>query len=153
MPIDRNQAFEALAQVRARQRAVIAASVVPDGYWAAIAAVSTLYAAAIESHVPVLQAIGGVVFAVGMTGSVLWAVFHSGVRQRRGLLTGADVVSIFLFVLSVAAIGAAVAIALTSADVRFAATIGIGTAGAVMAVTGPILNRRLRGVMLRRAAR
>ncbi|MFG1925822.1 hypothetical protein [Cryptosporangium sp. NPDC048952] len=152
-PIDQASAQAALEVVRTQQKAVISASMVPDGFWATIAALTVLYAATVESSVPALLVIGVIVFVLGNAVAVLWVVFRTGIRQRKGSLGAVHVASIVVLVLSVNAIGAAIAIVLDRADVPYGTTIAVGIAGVVMAVTGPILSRRLRDAAFRRVNR
>ena len=149
--LGRDDAVQALDEIRARQRQVVTASVIPDWYWSAVGALMIVFSIGVESHRPVLIGICTTVFVLGLNATIWVVVLRSRARIRAYYLGRPGLFLIFEFVLALVALGLAVGFGLAALGFRWPATGGNAAAALVMAVGGPWLMRRLGRLMARRA--
>ena len=149
--VGRDQAVRALDEIRARQRQVVTASVIPGWFWSALGALMIVFTAGVESHRPVFIGICTTVFVLGLN-AIIWAVI---LRNRAGIrpyyLGRPGITMIFGFALALVALGLAAGLALLAVGFRWPATGANVVVGVALAVFGPWLMRRLRRLMVARA--
>ena len=145
-----SDAERALAEVRARRRQVVTGPLLPGWYWTALGSLMFLFTGAIESMIPWVVGVGVAVFAIGLPTLVLAVVLRTPVQVHRSLLGARGVLTIVGYALALSALGVGLGLGLQMAGVPRPATIGIGTVAALLAVTGPLLIRRLRRIMSER---
>jgi hypothetical protein len=146
-----DEAADALAQVRARQKQVIDEAQVPVWYWWVIGVLMVAFTAAVESGEKMFIGVGTAVFVLGVvaaTGFVIRRALQVQVRNDLLGLRGAGL--IVGFVLATVAISLAVAFSLQAAGVGHPATIGNAVTATILIVGGPWLSRALRRIMLSR---
>jgi hypothetical protein len=148
---ERDQAVHALDEIRARQRQVLTATVIPDWFWSAIGALMVVFTAGVESRRAVPVGICASVFVLGLN-AVIWAVVarnRAGIRNRYlgrpgfGLILG--------FAAALVAFGLAVGLGLAALGFGWPATAADAVVAVLLAIGGPVLMRRLRRVMVSRA--
>jgi hypothetical protein len=149
--VGRDEAAHALEEIRERQRQVVEASLIPGWYWAATGALMVVFAIGIESRRPAVVAITAPVFAVGLAASILTVVLRARAQARSRYLGWPGAVAIAGFVLALLAFAFAVGFGLAAAGFRWPATAGNAAAAIGMVLGGPVLMRRLRTIMARRA--
>jgi hypothetical protein len=147
----RDQAVHALDEIRARQRQVLTATVIPDWFWGAVGALMVVFTIGVESRRPVLIGICVTVFVLGLN-AVIWAVIarnRAGIRNRYlgrpgfGLILG--------FAAALVALGLAVGFGFAALGFGWPATAANAVVAIALAIGGPLLMRRLRRVMVARA--
>ncbi|MGO9876388.1 MAG: hypothetical protein ACLPVY_21650 [Acidimicrobiia bacterium] len=145
-----NDAVDALAEIRQRQRQVINAVRIPLWYWCLVAGSMIGLSAAVDSHRAVAVGLGVTLFVLVVAGASAWLVFgwYRGARVHRDLLGSAAAVSIVAFVWLLVGGTLALAFGLRAAHVTHPATIASGGAALAILAGGPALNRRLRRTML-----
>ena len=144
------EAARALTEIGRRQEQVIRLAIVPTWYWWAIAVLRVAFAAAVDTRQGLVVGIGIAVFVVGVlatTGRVVFRVVRSA--QPRGELLGpGGVVAILGFVAVTVGVSLAVAFIVKAFGDSYAATIGVSVTAVLLGVGGPMLMRRLQGLML-----
>jgi hypothetical protein len=151
MTIHPDEAARSLSEVRDRQRRAVAAGLVPNWFWWAIAALVTVFSAGIESKRPALIAIATTVFGIGIAASVVVVVTRGKAQVRNDLLGPAAGAAIAGFVIGVVAVTLGVAFSLRAAGVAYPATWASLVNAAGMIIGGPILMQRLHAMASRRA--
>jgi hypothetical protein len=152
--IEPGEAGAALAEIRRRQGEVIAAALVPTWFWWAIAGATVALGAIVDGRNAAAIAIAAVVYALGVAALTAWAIL-GGVRQvkvRETMLGPEGAGLIVGFVGIVVVVTIALAFALEAMGVAQAGTLATIACGALLVGGGPILMRRLRGLMTRRGA-
>lgn len=145
-----DEAAEALVEIGHRQEQVIKRSVVPRWYWWTIAGLMVGFAAAVDSRVPEVIAIGTVVFVlavVSVTGSLVRGMVRRA-QVRNELLNPAGVFAILGFVAVVVGVSLPTSFALQAAAVPYAATWGVLVGAVIMVAGEPLLTRSLQRIML-----
>jgi predicted branched-subunit amino acid permease len=142
-----------LAEIQRRREQVITAVLVPVWYWWVIAAAIVAIGAARDSGNLVVQATGIPLAVLVM--AVLTGVMIPEVRRRVQVHTpetdGRTAAAIFAMIVLVDAVIIGLAIGLAAARVPHPVTIACAAGAAVLVITGPLVNRYVRGLMLRRA--
>jgi hypothetical protein len=152
-----DEAAQALAEIRQRQRQVIDLAMLPTWYWWIVAALVVGLSATVDAarHRPVVIGLAAGAFALGIlgvTGRVVLGAWHRA-QWRNQLLGGRGVLAIVGFVGLVVGTTLGTAFALQAAGVRGAATLASLVGAAVMITGGPVLTRVLRRLMLDNQAR
>lgn len=146
-PID---AELALAEMRARREQVVDTNLVPDWFWRATGALMLAFAAAMESGLAWLMAVGALVFTLGV-GAALLALFRrSRLQVRQDLLGAWGILAIVAFSLVLTAVGVGLGLTLEAMSVPFPAALGVLPVAAGLAFGGPALMSYLRKLMLSR---
>ncbi len=142
-----------LAEIQRRQERVIRAVLVPIWYWWVVAAAIVAIGAARDSGNLVVQAtvipLAVLVMAV-LTGMMI-PVVRRRVQVHDPQTDGRTAAAIFAMIVLVDGVTISVAISLAAAHVPHPVTIGCAAGAAVLVITGPLVNRYLRGLMLRQA--
>jgi hypothetical protein len=152
-----DEAAQALAEIRQRQRQVIDLAMLPTWYWWIVAALVVGLSATVDAarHRPVVIGLAARAFALGIlgvTGRVVLGAWRRA-QWRNQLLGGRGVLAIVGFVGLVVGTTLGTAFALQAAGVRGAATLASLVGAAVMITGGPVLTRVLRRLMLDNQAR
>jgi hypothetical protein len=152
-----DEAAQALAEIRQRQRQVIDLAMLPTWYWWIVAALVVGLSATVDAarHRPVVIGLAAGAFALGIlgvTGRVVLGAWRRA-QWRNQLLGGRGVLAIVGFVGLVVGTTLGTAFALQAAGVRGAATLASLVGAAVMITGGPVLTRVLRRLMLDNQAR
>jgi hypothetical protein len=145
-----DEAAEALAEIQRRQQQVIDQATVPAWYWWAVGALMVVLAFGVDTRTPAAVGSTVAVFVVGLlavTGIVVRGQFRQA-RLRNGLLDGRGVVAILGFVAVIVGCTIGLAFALRAAHVHYPATLACLAGGIAMGLSGPVLMRRLRRIML-----
>jgi hypothetical protein len=149
--VGRDQAVRALDEIRAAQRQVVTATVIPNWFWGALGALMVVFTAGVESRRPLYVGIGTTLFVVGLN-LTIWRVI---VRNRAGVrpqyLGRPGFTLIFGFAAAFVALGLAVGLGLELTGFRWPATGANLVVGLGLVATGPWLMRRLRALMAERA--
>ena len=147
------EAAAELAEIQRRQEQVIKAVLVPVWYWWVIAAAIVAIGAARDSGTLVVQAT--VIPLAVLVMVVLTGVMIPEVRRRVQVHTpqtdGRAAAAIFAMILLVNGVIIGLAISLAAAHVPHPVTIGCAAGAAVLVITGPLVNRYVRRLMLRQA--
>jgi peptidoglycan/LPS O-acetylase OafA/YrhL len=142
-----------LAEIQRRQEQVIKAVLVPVGYWWVIAAAIIAIGAARDSGNLVVQAT--VIPLAVLVMAVLTGMMIPEVRRRVQVHTpqtdGRAAAAIFAMIVLVDGLIISLAISLAAAHVPHPVTIGCAAGAAVLVITGPLVNRYVRRLMLRQA--
>ncbi len=147
------EAAAELAEIQRRQGQVIKAVLVPAWYWWVIAAAIVAIGAARDSGDLVVQAIViplavlVMVVLIGATIPALRRVQVNSATQPDGRAAAAIIGMIVL----VDGVTISLAISLAAAHVPHPVTIGCAAGAAVLVITGPLVNRYLRKLMLSQA--
>lgn len=144
------EAAQALDEIRRRQQQVIDLATIPAWYWWAAGALMVVLAAGVDAHRPAAIGAAATVFALGILSATGWVVGRAFRRAqlRNGLLDGRGVLAILGFVAIIVAGTIGVAFALRAGGVSHPATLACLVGGLAMGVSGPILMRVLRRIML-----
>ncbi len=149
--LPRDDAVQALDEIRTRQRQVVESVFVPDWFWSAIGALMIVFSIGIESHRPVLIGVCTTVFVLGLNAAI-WGVIPRSRAQVRPVYLGWPGARLIIgFVGVLLAVALAAGFGLMALDFRWPATAGNTVAAIGIALGGPLLMRRLRQVMARRA--
>ena len=147
------EAAAELAEIQRRQERVIKAVLVPVWYWWVIAAAIVAIGAARDSGNLVVQAT--VIPLAVLVMVVLTGVMIPEVRRRVQVHTpqtdGRAAAAIFAMIVLVNGVTISLAISLAAAHVPHPVTIGCAAGAAVLVITGPLVNRYVRRLMLLRA--
>ena len=147
------EAAAELAEIQRRQEQVIKAVLVPVWYWWVIAAAIVAIGAARDSGNLVVQAT--VIPLAVLVMVVLTGVMIPEVRRRVQVHTpqtdGRAAAAIFAMIVLVDGVIVGLAISLAAAHVPHPVTIGCTAGAAVLVITGPLVNRYVRRLMLLRA--
>lgn len=147
------EAAAELAEIQRRQEQVIKAVLVPVWYWWVIAAAIVAIGAARDSGNLVVQAT--VIPLAVLVMAVLTGVMIPEVRRRVQVHTpqadGRTAAAIFAMIVLVDGVTISLAISLAAAHVPHPVTIGCAAGAAVLVITGPLVNRYMRSLMLRQA--
>jgi hypothetical protein len=147
----RDQAVQALDEIRARQHQVVTASVIPGWFWSGLGALMVVFTFGVESHRPLYIGVCTTVFVLGLN-AIIWAVV---LRNRAGVrphyLGRPGIGMIFGFAAALVTLGLGVGFALLAVGFRWPATGANAVVAVVLAVGGPWLMRRLRQLMVTRA--
>jgi hypothetical protein len=153
MAIHPDEAARSLAEVRERQSRALAAGLIPNWFWWAIAALVTVFCFGIESKRPAFIAIAATVFGVGIAVSVVTVVTRGPAQVRNDLLGPTAGLLITCFVLGVVGVTLGVAFTLRAAGVAYPATWASLVDAVGLIVGGPILMRKLHALAAARALR
>jgi hypothetical protein len=149
--LGRDDAVQALDEIRTRQRQVVESVQIPDWYWSAVAALVVVFSIGIESRRPVLIGMCTTLFVLGLN-ATLWIVIRRSRAQVRPVyLGGPGALWIAGFVVVLVAVALAAGFGLAALGFRWPATGGNTVAAIGVALGGPWLMRHLRRVMARRA--
>ena len=147
------EAAAELAEIQWRQEQVIKAVLVPVWYWWVIAAAIIAIGAARDSGNLVVQAT--VIPLAVLVMAVLTGMMIPEVRRRVQVHTpqtdGRAAAAIFAMIVLVDGVIISLAISLAAAHVPHPVTIGCAAGAAVLVITGPLVNRYVRRLMLRQA--
>ena len=150
----RGEAAEALADIKRRQERVIKTVLVPVWYWWVMAAGMVAIGAARDTGNAVVQAITiplAVLVMAGLTAMTIPAV-RRRVQVHGTVRPGArGAAAIFALIALVDAAIIATAASLAAAHDPDAATIATLAGAAVIVIAGPLVNRYLGAVMVRKA--
>lgn len=152
--IEPGDAATALDEIRRREHEVIDAAIVPAWYWWVVAAASVVLGAVVDGRDARAIGVGAVVYALAMAGLTAFVIL-GGVRRVKvhEQLLGPDGALLIVAFVGIVVVGTiAVAFALQAGGVSQAGTISTLLCAAALVVGGPLLMRRLRRVMVRRAA-
>ena len=148
------EAAAALAEIQRRQGHVIKAVLVPGWYWWAMAAAIVAIGAARDSGDLVVQAIMiplAVLVMVVLIGATI-PTWRRRVQVNSATQPDARAVAaIFGMIVLVDGVTISLAISLAAARVPHPVTIGCAAGAAVLVITGPLVNRYLRRLMLSQA--
>ncbi len=150
--VGREQAVRALDEIRAAQRQVVTATVIPDWFWGALGALMVVFTAGVESRRPLYVGIGTTLFVIGLNLTIWRVVARNRAGVRPGYLGRPGFTLIFGFTAGFVALGLAVGLGLAAAGFRWPATVANLVVGLGLVVAGPWLMRRLRTLMAGRAA-
>ncbi|OLB80745.1 MAG: hypothetical protein AUI14_05700 [Actinobacteria bacterium 13_2_20CM_2_71_6] len=150
--LHRDEAVAALDEIRSRQQQVMNAAVVPAWFWILNGALMIVMSFGVESRRPVLIGVCTTVFVLGVNASVLTVVLRARAQVRPRYLGWEGGAWTAAFVAVLVGVGLAAGFGLDAQGFRWPATAGNTVAGIGMAVGGPLLMRRLRHLMARRAA-
>jgi len=144
------EAARALDEIQRRQQLVIDLATIPGWYWWAVGALMVVLGVGVDIRTPVAIGITVPVFVVGMLAVDGWVLGRAFRRAQvhNGLLDGRGVLSILGFVAVIVGGTIGLAFALRAAGVHYPATWACLAGGLVIGLGGPVLNRRLRRVML-----
>jgi hypothetical protein len=143
-----------LAEIQRRQEQVIKAVLVPAWYWPAMAASIVAYGAARDSGHLAVQAtvipLAWVAMAV-LTGAVI-PELRRRVKVHSATQPGArGVAAVIGMIVLVNVVAISTAASLAAAHFPYPVTIGCAAGAAVLVITGPLLNRYVRRLMLSKA--
>jgi|SRR5215467_12209138 len=144
------EAAQALADIQLRQQQVIDLATIPTWFWWEVGALMVVLAAGVDSHANVLIGLSVSIFVVGIllgVGFVVVPAFRRA-QLRNGLLDGRGVAAILGFVAVIVGGTIGLAFSLRAGGVHHPATLACLAGGLVMGLTGPVLMRRLRAIML-----
>jgi hypothetical protein len=145
-----DDATRALGEIRRHQQQVIDQATVPGWYWWAVGALMVVLAAGVDIRTTAALGAAIPVFVVGLlsaTGVAVSGQFRQA-RLRNGLLDGGAVAAILAFVALIVAGTLGIAFALRAAGVHYPATLACLAGGIAMGLSGPVLMRTLRRIML-----
>jgi len=144
------EAARALDEIQRRQQQVIDLATIPVWYWWAVGGLMVVLGVGVDIRTPVAIGITVPVFVVGMLAVDGWVLGRAFRRAQvhNGLLDGRGVLSILGFVAVIVGGTIGLAFALRAAGVHYPATWACLAGGLVIGLGGPVLNRRLRWVML-----
>jgi hypothetical protein len=145
--ISAHEAALALAKVQAQQDRLFAGPPLPFWFWPATGLSCVVLSVAVESHQPLITAIGAGIFAVAILTIVIGAVRGERVRVRPQLMGVRGGLSIAGFVLANVALGLAVGFGLQAAGFGYPATAANAVVAVSLTVFGPLLMRRLQRIM------
>lgn len=143
-------AARALADIRRRQQQVIDQATVPGWYWWAVGALMVVLAVGVDIRTGAAVGAAVPVFVVGLlaaTGVAVRGQFRQA-RLRNGLLDGRGVAAILGFVALIVGGTIGIAFALRAGGIHYPATLACLAGGTVMGLSGPVLMRTLRRIML-----
>lgn len=144
------EAAEALSEIQARRAQVVAGTLVPGWFWAAVGAAMAVFIAAVDSGRPWVTAVGTVVFVVGLGVSLGHVLTRQRAQVHTELLGLRGALAIVGFTVALVGLALCLSFGLAAFGVRSATTIG-GLATAVgMVLGGPRLMSYLRTVMITR---
>jgi len=145
-----DEAARALAEIGQRQEQVIELTAIPLWYWWAVGVLMVGFSAAIDSRHTVAIVIGTVGFALGIASATIYVTFGAWRRAqvRSDLLGPSGVLAILGFVALAVGLSLAVAFSSRAAGFDHPGTLGATVGAVLMVIGGPLLTRRLRGVML-----
>jgi len=144
------EAGAALAEIQMRQRQVIDLATVPTWFWWAVGGLMVVLAIGVDNRTSVAIGVTVPVFVVGLlsaTSVVVRRQFRDA-QLRKGLLDGSGVAAILGFVGLIVGISLGAAFGLRGAGAPYPATLGCLFGGLVMGLSGPMLMRILRRIML-----
>ena len=145
-----DEAAHALTEIRQRQQQVIDLAVLPTWYWWAIAALTVVLAAGVDTNTPTAVGTTVAVFVLGILAATGWALAgtlrHAPLRD--GLVDRRGVAAILGFVALTVGITLGLAFTLQATGVSYPATLAAVVGGLGMGIGGPILGRRLHRNML-----
>jgi hypothetical protein len=145
-----DEAAHALTEVRHRQQQVIDLAVPPTWYWWAIAALTVVLAAGVDTHTPTAIGTTVAVFVLGTLAATGWALAgtlrHAPLRD--GLLDHRGVFAILGFVALTVAVTLGLGFTLQAAGASHPATLAAAVGGLGIGIGGPLLTRHLRQNML-----
>jgi hypothetical protein len=149
------EAAAELAEIQRRQEQVIKATLVPAWYWWVDAAAIIAIGAARDSGSPpvnatVIPLAALVMVVLSVVGTPTWRhrVQLSDATQPADARAAA---AIFGMIMLVVAVTISTAATLAAAHYRYPGTIGCAAGAAVLVITGPLVVRYVRRLMLRRA--
>jgi peptidoglycan/LPS O-acetylase OafA/YrhL len=148
------EAAAELAEIQRRQEQVINATLVPGWCWWAYAAAIIAIGAARDSGDLVVQAI---VIPLAALAIVVLTVAATPTWRHRVQVNdaiqpdGRAAAALFLMIMLVDGVIIGIAASLAANHVHFPATIGCAAGAAVLVITGPLVNRYGRRLMLRQA--
>jgi predicted branched-subunit amino acid permease len=147
------EAAAALAEIQHRQEQVIKAVLVPAWFWWVIAAGIVAIGAARDSGSLLVNAT--VIPLAALIMAVLTGAMTPELRRRVKVHTpqtsARAAAAIIGMIVLVDAVIIGVAASLAAADLRYPGTIGCAAGAAVLVITGPLVNRYVRRLMLRPA--
>jgi MFS family permease len=148
------EAAAELAEIARRREQVIKAALVPGWYWWVMAAAVVAIGAARDSGDLVVQVI--VIPVAALVMAVLTGAMIPEVRRRVKAYSAAQAdgrlaAAIFGMIVLVDVVIISVAASLAANHVRYPATIGCAAGAAVLVITGPLVNRYGRRLMLGQA--
>jgi len=149
MPPD--EAASVLAGIRQQQEQVINAVLVPAWYWWAVAAGMVAIGAATDTHRAVVLAVIIPIVAViiaALTFGMIFGTYRRAQVRSSEMLGDRGALIIVGFVWLVVGLTLGLGFGLRAAGTPVPATIATVIGGAVLAVGGPALMRRLRTIML-----
>jgi hypothetical protein len=149
-PVSPGDAARALAEVRARREQVVARTLLPDWFWAAVGGLIVGFNAAVESGRAWIIAAGSVGLAVGVAAVVVKVVVGARAQLRNELLGVRGGLAIALHVAALVAVGLGAGLTMKALDVPWPATAAGLVTAVAMALSGPVLMRYLRGMMTAR---
>ncbi|MET1071135.1 MAG: hypothetical protein ABWY11_00665 [Umezawaea sp.] len=149
------EAADALVEIRQRQGQMIDRALIPSWFWWAIGLLVVGFSAAVEVDNDWALGIGTTVFVLGNCAAVGAMVVRGQrhARPRGTLLGGPGVMVILGFTLGVLVVTMLVSFSLHALDVPYSATLGGAVCAALMIGGGPFVTRRLRTMMVDRAAK
>jgi hypothetical protein len=144
------EATRALADIQLRQQQVIDLAMIPSWFWWEVGAMMVVLAAGVDSRANVLIGLSVSIFVVGILLGVGFVVVpaYRRAQLRNGLLDGRGVAAILVFVAAIVGGTIGLAFGLRADGVQHPATLACLAGGLVMGLTGPVLTRRLRTIML-----
>src|ERR1051326_2840441 len=144
------EAAQALANIQLRQQQVIDLAMIPAWYCWAVGALMVVLAAGVDSRAPAAIGVSIPVFVLGILAATGWVVGRAfrHAQLRNGLLDGRAVLVILGFVALIAGGTIGLAFGLRAAGVGHPATLACLAGGLVLGLSGPVLMRWLRTVML-----
>jgi hypothetical protein len=145
-----DEAARALAEIGHQQEQVIKLTAIPTWFWWATGVLMVGFSAAVESKRPVAIAIGAVVFALGITGAVLYVSIgtYRRAQVRNNLLGAGGALAIGGFVAVTVGVSLAIAFGVQATGFDYPGTLGSAVGAALLVIGGPLLVRHLHGVML-----
>jgi hypothetical protein len=148
-------AARALAEIQRRQGQVIDAVTIPIWYWWAVALSMVLIGAVVDYRHPVTLAIGitvAVLAIAGLTAGMIAGTYRRVRLHDRHMLGGRGAVAIVGIVWLVDGLTLGLAFGLRAAGSHLPGTISTIAGGLALVITGPILMRHLRRIMVSRVA-
>ncbi len=144
------EAAQALADIQLRQQQVIDLAMIPVWYWWAVGALMVILAAGVDSHAAALVGVSVTVFVLGILAATGWVVGRAfrHAQLRNGLLDGRAVAAILGFAALIVGGTIGLAFALRAAGAGHPAPLACAAGGLALGLGGPVLMRRLRGIML-----
>jgi hypothetical protein len=144
------EAADALAEIQKRQQQVIDRSIVPAWYWWVVGILMVVLAVGVDTRTELALGITIPVFVVGLLAATFGAIRSQFLDAKlySRLLDGWGVMAILVFVWLIVGCTIGIAFALRAGGVSYPATIACGAGGLAMGLGGPLLNRRLRRIML-----
>jgi hypothetical protein len=145
-----DDAAQALTEIRQRQQQVIDLAVLPTWYWWAIAALTVVLAAGVDTNTPAAIGTTVAVFVLGVLAATGWALAGTlrHAPLRNGLLDQRGVAAILGFVALTVGITLGLAFTLQATGASHPATLAAVVGGLGIGIGGPILMRRLHRNML-----